>query len=207
MVGGDELSRPKEDVADEDGTSDTFDIAVNFRYQYPLDLKRIAAMGVKTYSFSISWSRVMPLGSGYVSQEGLDFYKNLTREVQKNGMKPVATLFHWDTPLALEQDYGSFTSERIVDDFTNYAALMFKELGAEGVNTWITFNEPPGEHARLLREIGESDIFRHQSSVLNASCFRCQAFVASMLHPRTLAGYARATFSKHTAEPTSFLIR
>jgi beta-glucosidase/6-phospho-beta-glucosidase/beta-galactosidase len=160
-------------------------------------------MGARTYSFSISWSRVMPLGSGYVSQEGLDFYKNLTREIKKNGMKPVATLFHWDTPLALEQDYGSFTSERIVDDFTNYAALMFKELGAEGVDTWITFNEPPGKHMRGTRGGPWSDIFPPQSSARNASCCRSQAFVVSMLHLRTPAGYARATCSKHTAGLTN----
>lgn len=122
--------------------NDTFDVATNFRYLYPIDLARVAAMGVKAYSFSVSWSRVMPLGRGDVSQEGLQFYEDLVDEIKRNGMEPVATLFHWDVPLALEEDYGSFLSDQIADDFVDYAALIFTRLGEKGVKTFITFNEP-----------------------------------------------------------------
>jgi beta-glucosidase/6-phospho-beta-glucosidase/beta-galactosidase len=59
-----------------------------------------------------------------------------------HGMRPVATLFHWDLPLHLEIRYGGFTSDKIVDDFAKFAEIMFKELNDRGVRMWFTFNEP-----------------------------------------------------------------
>lgn len=47
---------------DEATNCKSIDVATNFRYLYPLDLARIAAMDVKSYSFSVSWSRVFPMG-------------------------------------------------------------------------------------------------------------------------------------------------
>jgi beta-glucosidase/6-phospho-beta-glucosidase/beta-galactosidase len=82
------------------------------------------------------------IGHGGISEEGLQYYRDLVDQIISQGMKPVATLFHWDLPLLLEIRYGGFTSDKIVDDFANYAALMFKELNDRGVRMWFTFNEP-----------------------------------------------------------------
>ncbi|XVF19215.1 hypothetical protein REPUB_Repub11eG0090400 [Reevesia pubescens] len=100
-------------------------------------------MGLDAYRFSISWSRVLPNGklSGGVSKEGIRYYNNLINELLANGIQPFATLFHWDLPQALEDEYGGFLSPRIVDDFRDYAEVCFKEFGNR-VKHWITLNEP-----------------------------------------------------------------
>lgn len=121
--------------------NDTFDIATNFRYMYPLDIKRVATMGAKLYSFSISWSRVMPLGRGYVSQEGLQFYKDLVKEIQKNGLKPAVTLQHWDIPLYLQLAENGLQNETYADAFAEYADVVLKALGPLGVEHWVSHNE------------------------------------------------------------------
>lgn len=81
-------------------------------------------------------------GRGDVSPEGLQFYEDLVEEIKRHGMEPVATLFHWDVPLALQEDYGSFLNEQIAQDFVDYASLMFTRLNQKGVKLFFTFNEP-----------------------------------------------------------------
>lgn len=114
--------------------NDTFDIATNFRYMYPLDIKRVAAMGAKLYSFSVSWSRVMPLGRGYVSREGLQFYKDLVTEIHKNGMKAAVTLQHWDIPLYLQLSENGQQNLTYADAFAEYADVVLKALGPMNVH-------------------------------------------------------------------------
>lgn len=120
---------------------DTFDVATNFRYMYPLDIKRVAEQGAQVYSFSISWSRVMPLGRGYVSKEGLQFYEDLTHEIQKNGLQPVVTLQHWDIPLYLQINENGLQNETYADAFNEYADVVLKTLGPKGVKHWVSHNE------------------------------------------------------------------
>ncbi|KAI3479979.1 hypothetical protein L1887_57877 [Cichorium endivia] len=119
----------------------TGDVTDNHYYQYKEDLARLKKMGGKIYSFSISWSRIFPFGSGPVNEAGLRHYDDVINEAIAQGLDPVATLHHWDTPLALEFEYGSFRDERIVDDFTNYADTVLRRYG-DRVKTWVTFNEP-----------------------------------------------------------------
>lgn len=117
---------------------DTFDVATNFRYMYPLDIKRVATMGAKLYSFSISWSRVMPLGRGYVSQEGLQFYKDLVTEIHKNGMKAAVTLQHWDIPLYLQIAENGLQNLTYATAFAQYANVVMKALGPMGVEVRLS---------------------------------------------------------------------
>nr|XP_010943555.1 beta-glucosidase 12 isoform X1 [Elaeis guineensis] len=100
-------------------------------------------MGLDAYRFSISWTRILPNGSlsGGINKEGIDYYNNLINDLISNGLKPFVTLFHWDSPQGLEDQYGGFLSNRIVDDFRNYAEVCFREFG-DRVKHWITFNEP-----------------------------------------------------------------
>ncbi|KAH8922793.1 glycoside hydrolase family 1 protein [Atractiella rhizophila] len=123
-------------------TSDVTDLQY---YLYKQDIARIKAMGVNAYSFSISWSRVFPFGKkdSPLNEAGLQYYENLVDELLANGIKPVATLFHWDTPLNLVFEYGGFINNNgtVVEDFTAYAEAVFKRLGNK-VTTWFTFNEP-----------------------------------------------------------------
>ncbi|XP_044490213.1 beta-glucosidase 12-like isoform X3 [Mangifera indica] len=100
-------------------------------------------MNTDAFRFSISWSRILPRGkiSGGVNKEGINFYNNLIDELLSNGLQPFVTIFHWDLPQALEDEYGGFLSHRIVDDFRDFAELCFKEFG-DRVKYWITLNEP-----------------------------------------------------------------
>ncbi|XP_073220337.1 beta-glucosidase 12-like [Cicer arietinum] len=100
-------------------------------------------MNLDAYRFSISWSRILPKGKldGGINQEGIIYYNNLINELLANGLQPFVTLFHWDIPQALEDEYGGFLSPHIVNDFRDYAELCFKEFG-DRVKHWITLNEP-----------------------------------------------------------------
>ncbi|KAI8545756.1 hypothetical protein RHMOL_Rhmol07G0062700 [Rhododendron molle] len=79
--------------------------------------------------------------SGGVNKEGVAFYNNLIDELIANGLKPFVTIFHWDLPQALEDEYGGFLSPRVVDDFADFAELCYKEFG-DRVKHWSTMNEP-----------------------------------------------------------------
>lgn len=103
----------------------------------------MAAMGITHYSFSISWTRIVPFGKkgSPVSSDGLDYYEDLCKTALAFGIKPVVTLFHWDTPANLVFEYGGFLNETIVDDFYYYADIVFRRLGKYS-ETFFTFNEP-----------------------------------------------------------------
>nr|KAJ0224173.1 hypothetical protein LSAT_V11C100007650 [Lactuca sativa]KAJ0226756.1 hypothetical protein LSAT_V11C100007670 [Lactuca sativa] len=107
------------------------------------DVQMMKKMGLKAYRFSISWSRLLPGGKASmgINQEGVDYYNNLINELIENGITPCATLFHWDLPNALEEDYMGFLSELVVLDFVDYAEFCFWEFG-DRVKHWITLNEP-----------------------------------------------------------------
>ncbi|XP_030953515.1 beta-glucosidase 12-like isoform X1 [Quercus lobata] len=124
-----------------DGSSG--DVANDQYHYYRKDIRIMKKMNLDAYRFSISWSRVLPKGklSGSVNQEGIKYYNKLINRLLGKGIKPFVTMFHWDLPQALEDDYGGFLSPQIVDDFRDYAELLFKEFG-DRVKHWITLNEP-----------------------------------------------------------------
>ncbi|XP_020588433.1 beta-glucosidase 24-like [Phalaenopsis equestris] len=110
-------------------------------YRYKEDVQLLVDIGLQAYRFSISWPRVLPKGRGLPNQEGLKYYHNLIDELKLHGIEPYVTLFHWDVPQALEDEYGGFLSRRIVDDYKQYVNLCFEEFGHK-VKHWITLNEP-----------------------------------------------------------------
>jgi beta-glucosidase len=100
-------------------------------------------LGAQAYRFSVSWSRVIPLGgrNDPINEVGLNYYKKFVDDLIDAGITPFVTLFHWDLPDALDKRYGGFLNkEEFVADYTNYARIMFKALPK--VKHWITFNEP-----------------------------------------------------------------
>ncbi|KAJ0096247.1 hypothetical protein Patl1_17273 [Pistacia atlantica] len=130
------------------------DITEDFYHRYKEDVKIMKDMNTDAFRFSISWSRVLPGGKlkRGVNKEGIRFYNNLINELLANGdnsspfifivLQPFVTIFHWDVPQALEDDYGGLLSSRFVDDYLHFADLCFKEFGGDRVKHWITFNEP-----------------------------------------------------------------
>ncbi|XP_050274362.1 beta-glucosidase 12-like isoform X2 [Quercus robur] len=121
------------------------DVAIDQYHHYKKDVQIMKKMGLDAYRFSISWSRVLPKGklSGGVNREGIKYYNNLINKLLAKGLQPFVTLYHYDLPQALEDEYGGFLSPHIADDFQDYAELCFKEFG-DRVKHWITLNEPYG---------------------------------------------------------------
>jgi beta-glucosidase len=115
-------------------------IACDHYHRYEDDIKLMAALGVKHYRFSIAWPRIVPDGRGAVNQAGIDFYQRLVDCLGEHGIEPVATLFHWDSPLALEARYGSWRSREMAQDFADYASATVSRLG-DRITRWITLNE------------------------------------------------------------------
>ena len=118
----------------------TGDKAVDHYHRYKEDVKLMAEMGLKTYRFSIAWSRIYPNGNGEINEAGLKFYDDLINELLKYGIEPMVTVYHWDMPQALEDEYHGWESRQIVDDYVNYATTLFKRYG-DRVKYWITMNE------------------------------------------------------------------
>ncbi|XP_014491497.2 beta-glucosidase 12-like [Vigna radiata var. radiata] len=119
------------------------DLVVDSYHRYKEDVGIMKDIGFDAYRFSISWSRILPGGrlKGGTNREGITYYNNLINELLSNGLQPFVTLFHWDLPQALEDEYGGFLSPNIVKDFADYAEVCFREFG-DRVKHWITLNEP-----------------------------------------------------------------
>ncbi len=119
--------------------ADNGDVACDHYHRYGDDVALMKDLGLQTYRFSTSWSRVRPDG-GAVNLQGVDFYKRLTDELLDAGILPWLTLYHWDLPQAL-QEKGGWANRDTADLFTEYALTMHDALG-DRVNVWTTLNEP-----------------------------------------------------------------
>ncbi|MFE6736434.1 glycoside hydrolase family 1 protein [Microbacterium sp. NPDC057650] len=146
---------------------ETGDVACDHYHRMPQDVALMKSLGLQTYRFSTSWSRVRPDG-GAVNPLGVDFYSRLVDELLENDIMPWLTLYHWDMPQALE-DRGGWTSRDTVDRFVEYALTMHDALG-DRVKTWTTLNEPwcasflsytAGVHAPGRTDIGDGLLAAH----------------------------------------------
>jgi beta-glucosidase len=107
------------------------------------DIRLLKQLGAKCYRFSLSWSRIIPLGgrNDPVNQAGLDHYVKFVDDLLEAGITPFITLYHWDLPDALEKRYGGLLNRTEFPlDFENYARVVFKAIPK--CKDWITFNEP-----------------------------------------------------------------
>ncbi|MFE7010880.1 GH1 family beta-glucosidase [Streptomyces sp. NPDC057651] len=120
-------------------------VACDHYHRYGEDVALIAGLGVGAYRFSVSWPRVMSPG-------GLDFYDRLVDALCAAGVQPVPTLFHWDTPLSVEEA-GGWLKRDTASLFADYAAEVADRLG-DRVQKWITLNEP-AEHTLLGHALGQ----------------------------------------------------
>jgi beta-glucosidase len=119
---------------------DTGEVACDFYHRYPEDVALMNELGLDAFRFSIAWPRILPDGRGRVNQEGLDFYDRLLDELLERGIRPFATLYHWDLPQVLE-DRGGWVARETVDAFAEYVEVVAGRLG-DRIGDWITLNEP-----------------------------------------------------------------
>ncbi|MBF9047288.1 beta-glucosidase [Rhodobacterales bacterium LSUCC0031] len=135
-------------------------IACDHYHRWRDDLDLIKAMGADVYRFSTSWARVLPEGTGAPNQAGLDFYDRLVDGMLARGIKPAATLYHWELPQALA-DQGGWRNASMPDWFADYTHLVMSRIGdrlwsAAPINepwcvSWLSHFE--GIHAPGLRDI------------------------------------------------------
>nr|1MYR_A Chain A, MYROSINASE [Sinapis alba] len=106
------------------------------------DIDVLDELNATGYRFSIAWSRIIPRGkrSRGVNQKGIDYYHGLIDGLIKKGITPFVTLFHWDLPQTLQDEYEGFLDPQIIDDFKDYADLCFEEFG-DSVKYWLTINQ------------------------------------------------------------------
>ena len=116
------------------------DVACDHYNKYKEDIALMRELGINSYRFSISWSRIFPDGVGRVSEEGVRFYSDVIDELLRNGIEPYVTLFHWDYPYALYRK-GGWLNDESVGWFAEYARKVV-ELYSDRVKYFITMNEP-----------------------------------------------------------------
>ena len=132
---------------------DTGDIACATYHNFQTDIDIMSELELNAYRFSIAWSRVLPQGKGQVNQKGLDYYNRLVDALLEKNITPFITMFHWDMPQVLLEQYGGFASRETSNYFADYAEVIVKSLG-DRVKHWITLNEP-WEHAFFGHFTGE----------------------------------------------------
>lgn len=118
---------------------DTGDVSVDYYHRYKQDIALMKDLGLRSYRFSIAWSRIFPTGSGAPNANGLDFYSRVIDELLANGIEPFCTLYHWDLPQAL-QDKRGWENRDTARAFADYAGYVAGKL-SDRVRRFMTMNE------------------------------------------------------------------
>lgn len=109
-------------------------------HHWKTDVYLMKELGLKSYRFSISWPRIIPNGHKTINPKGVAFYNKLIDELLKNDITPIITIYHFDLPECLQEEYGGWTSRKILEDFDYYCYVLFHSFG-DRVKYWLTINE------------------------------------------------------------------
>ena len=136
--------------------------AIDFYHRYKEDIALMAEMGFTVFRTSIAWSRLFPDGDELTpNADGIAFYHKVFTECRKYGIEPLVTLSHFDVPMHLVIEYGSWRNRKMIDFFARYARTCFEAFDGL-VKYWLTFNEinillhSPFSGAGLVFEPGEN---------------------------------------------------
>lgn len=171
------------------------DTACDHYHRFREDVKLMKELGHRAYRFSISWSRLIPEGTGALNPKGVQFYSDLIDCLLENGIEPHVTLFHWDYPYALHRK-GGWLNDDSVQWFADYAAKVV-ELYSDRATYFITMNEPQcfvglgyggGDKAPFWK-VGYKDLFQITHNVLKAHGAAVKAMRAAAKRPIQI-GYA-----------------
>ena len=151
------------------------DVACDHYHRWQEDVALMKSLGLQAYRFSIAWGRVLPEGRGRVNQAGLDFYSKLVDALLAAGIRPMATLYHWDLPAALD-DQGGWLNRDIAGWFGDYADTCFAALD-DRVPMWCTLNEPwvivDGGYLHGVNAPGHANLF--EAPIAAHNCLRAHA--------------------------------
>ncbi|WP_026389449.1 glycoside hydrolase family 1 protein [[Acholeplasma] multilocale] len=117
-----------------------FSVASDFYHKYKEDIAMFKEMGMKSFRFSFSWARIFPDASGKVNQEGVDYYKDMINELNKHGIEPVATIYHFDMPVWLQEKGGWSNKEVVIKAYVDFAKVLLENYNDQ-VKYWLTINE------------------------------------------------------------------
>lgn len=115
-------------------------ITCDFYNRYIDDILLLDHLNIREYRFSVSWSRIMPTGSGEINPAGIDFYNRVIDLCLQHKITPWITLYHWDLPQALEIK-GGWTNRDIIFWFSEYVHCCVSHFG-DRVQHWMVLNEP-----------------------------------------------------------------
>ena len=114
--------------------------ACDFYNRYEQDIDLIKQLNIPHFRFSISWSRILPDGTGNINQAGIDYYNRVIDYCLKQGIEPWLTVYHWDLPQALENK-GGWANRDSIEWFTNFTGICAQSFG-DRVKHWMVMNEP-----------------------------------------------------------------
>lgn len=100
----------------------------------------MADAGFTSYRFSIAWPRIYPDNSGVPNQLGIDFYNQLIDELVEHGITPIVTLYHYDMPVWVDEEFNGWYDRGIIDAFDQYVRTCFESFG-DRVKYWLAINE------------------------------------------------------------------
>ena len=114
--------------------------ACDFYNRYKEDILLMKRMNIGHFRFSLSWTRLLPNGTGELNALGVEFYDKVIDFCLECGIEPWVTLYHWDLPFALEKK-GGWANRKIVEWFEEYARVCANSFG-DRVKNWMVLNEP-----------------------------------------------------------------
>lgn len=165
-----------------EGVAD-FTVASDHYHRYVEDVALFADLGLRAYRFSIAWTRIIPDGDGEVNPAGIAFYHRLIAELRAKGIEPIATLYHFDLPAALDER-GGWSNRDTIEAFIRYSRIVFEEFGAV-VRNWLTINEQNMMvlHGKAIGTTGRSgDTDQKTIYQQNHHMFLAQARVMALCH-------------------------
>lgn len=169
--------------------------ATDFYHRYKEDIALMAEMGFKVFRTSIAWSRLFPQGDEITpNQQGIAFYRSVFEECKKYGIEPLVTLCHFDVPMHLVTEYGSWRNRKLVEFFSRYARTCFEAFDGL-VKYWLTFNEinimlhSPFSGAGLVFEEGENqDQVKYQAAHHQLVASALATKIAHEVNPQNQVG-------------------
>lgn len=184
--------------------------AIDFYHRYKEDIALMAEMGFSVFRTSIAWSRLFPRGDEQQpNPQGIAFYRSLFEECKKHGIEPLVTLCHFDVPMHLVMEYGSWRNRKMVDFFSHYARTCFEAFDGL-VKYWLTFNEinimlhSPYSGAGLVFEEGENqEQVKYQAAHHELVASALATKIAHEINPQNQVGcmLAGGNFYPYSCKP------
>lgn len=184
-------------------TGENGDVSADFYHRYPEDLALMRDMAIPNNRFSLSWTRLLPGGTGAPNEKGLEFYDKVIDRCLELGIEPWITCYHWDLPQVL-QDKGGWQNRDVISWFSEFVDLATRRYG-DRVKNWMVLNEPMaftalgyflGMHAPGLKGAGKFLAAAHHASM-------CQAEGGRIIRANVPGANIGTTFSASHIEPIS----